>query len=149
MRFWGTIITILVLDQLSKFGISGGMILGDSKPLIDGILNLTYVHNQGAAFSILQGKYWFFIAMALVISAVMIYLNLKYYLGKWLQYSMGLIVGGSLGNAVDRFLYGSVRDFFSIGWFPIFNIADMAITIGGALLMLYVLMEDNKSKYDF
>jgi lipoprotein signal peptidase len=46
MRFWGTIITILVLDQLSKFGISGGMILGDSKPLIDGILNLTYVHNQ-------------------------------------------------------------------------------------------------------
>jgi signal peptidase II len=87
--------------------------------------------------------------MALVISAVMIFLNLKYYLGKWLQYSMGLIVGGSLGNAVDRFLYGSVRDFFSIGWFPIFNIADMAITIGGALLMLYVLMEDNKSKYDF
>jgi len=142
LRFWITIVTILVLDQLSKLWVAGSLAAGESKPIIDGILNLTYVHNRGAAFSILQGQYWFFIIMASLVSIVLIIYNLKYSPVRWLQYSMGLIVGGSIGNVIDRLLYGSVRDFISIGWFPVFNVADMAIVTGGALVMLYVLLYD-------
>ena len=142
MRFWITMVTVLVLDQLSKLWVAGSLTVGESKPIIDGILNLTYVHNRGAAFSILQGQYWFFISMALLVSIILIIYNLKYSPVRWLQYSTALIVGGSIGNVIDRWFYGSVRDFISIGWFPVFNVADMAIVTGGALVMLYVLLYD-------
>ncbi len=142
MRFWLSIILILLVDQLSKFWIASTMFVGDSRKVFDGILSLTYVHNRGAAFSILQGRYWFFIIMALVVSLVLIYYNLKYSPAPWLQYSMGLIVGGSIGNVIDRWFYGAVRDFLSIGWWPVFNVADMAIVSGGALVMLYILLND-------
>jgi len=135
-------VTVLVLDQLSKLWVAGSLTVGESKPIIDGILNLTYVHNRGAAFSILQGQYWFFISMALLVSIILIIYNLKYSPVRWLQYSTALIVGGSIGNVIDRWFYGSVRDFISIGWFPVFNVADMAIVTGGALVMLYVLLYD-------
>jgi len=142
LRFWITMVTVLVLDQLSKLWVAGSLTVGESKPIIDGILNLTYVHNRGAAFSILQGQYWFFISMALLVSIILIIYNLKYSPVRWLQYSTALIVGGSIGNVIDRWFYGSVRDFISIGWFPVFNVADMAIVTGGALVMLYVLLYD-------
>ncbi len=119
------------------------MYVGDSRAIIDGILSLSYVHNRGAAFGILQGKSWFFLIMAATVVLVMIIYNLKYSPPAWLQYATGLIVGGSVGNVIDRWLYGSVRDFLSIGWWPVFNVADMAIVCGGALLMLYVLLEDS------
>jgi signal peptidase II len=142
LRFWATILSILFVDQLSKLWIDSNMALGESRPIIDGILNLTYVHNRGAAFSVLQGQYWFFIIMALVVVIAMIFYNLKYSPQAWLQYATGFIVGGSLGNVIDRWFYGSVRDFLSIGWWPVFNVADMAIVSGGALVMLYIMLND-------
>lgn len=142
MRFWATVITILLADQLSKLWVGLKMTTGQSIPIINGILSLTYVRNRGAAFGILQGKSWFFLIMAAVVVAALIYCNYRYHLKPWGQYSLGLIVGGTLGNVIDRWLFGAVRDFFSIGWFPVFNIADMAITTGGALLLLYILLND-------
>ncbi|MDD3365514.1 MAG: signal peptidase II [Syntrophomonas sp.] len=142
MRFWVSIILILLVDQLSKFWIASTMFIGDSRTVIDGILSLSYVHNRGAAFGIMQGQSWFFLIMATMVVAAMIIYNVKYAPQAWLQYATGLIVGGSLGNVIDRWFYGSVRDFFSIGWFPVFNVADMAIVTGGALLTLYILLND-------
>jgi signal peptidase II len=118
------------------------MYIGDSMSVIDGILSISYVHNRGAAFGILQGKSWLFSVIAAVVIIAMILYNLKYSPQAWLQYATGLIVGGSVGNVIDRWFYGSVRDFVSIGWWPVFNVADMAIVSGGALLMLFVLLED-------
>ncbi len=142
MRFWVTSIFILLIDQLSKFWIASTMQQGEGRAVINGILNLVYVHNRGAAFSIMQGQYWFFIIMAgLVVIAMLIY-NLKYSPPPWLQWATGLIVGGTIGNMIDRWFYGAVRDFFSIGWFPVFNVADMAIVSGGCLVMLYILLHD-------
>lgn len=142
MRFWLSIFLILLVDQFSKFWIASTMYIGDSRAVIDGILSLTYVLNRGAAFGILQGKSWFFLAMAALVVIVMIFYNVKYTPQAWLQYATGLIVGGSVGNVIDRWFYGSVRDFVSIGWWPVFNVADMAIVSGGLLLMLYVLLDD-------
>jgi signal peptidase II len=142
MRFWLSIFTILLVDQYSKFWIDKNMYIGDSMSVIDGILSISYVHNRGAAFGILQGKSWLFLVIAAVVIIAMILYNLKYSPQAWLQYATGLIVGGSVGNVIDRWFYGSVRDFVSIGWWPVFNVADMAIVSGGALLMLFVLLED-------
>ncbi|MEA4924212.1 MAG: signal peptidase II [Syntrophomonadaceae bacterium] len=142
MRFWITILIVLVADQMSKIWVAGNMARGQSVPIIDGILNLTFVVNRGAAFGILQGKSWFFLIMAVVVVAALVYYNLRYHPLPWGQYAMGLIVGGTLGNVVDRCYFGAVRDFFSIGWFPVFNVADMAITTGGALVLLYIFLAD-------
>ncbi len=138
MRFWATIAVIIMLDQFSKIRIMEMLNPGDSIPLIHNILNLTFVLNRGAAFGVLQGKSWLFLAMAVLIVAIMIYVHLIYAMPSWVQYAMGFIVGGTIGNLIDRWSIGAVRDFFSIGWFPVFNVADMAIVTGGSLLILYL-----------
>jgi len=122
--------------------VAGKLALGESIPIIDGIFSLTYVTNRGAAFGILQGKSWFFLIMAVMVVTALIYYNLRHTPKPWGQYGMGLIVGGTIGNVIDRWYWGAVRDFFSIGWFPVFNIADMAITTGGALVLLYIFLND-------
>lgn len=142
MRFWATAIAVLLADQLSKLWVGVTMTTGQSIPVISGILNITYVRNRGAAFSILQGRSWFFLIMAAVVVAALIYYNYRYTPKPWGQYSLGLIVGGTAGNFLDRLFFRAVRDFISIGWFPVFNLADMAITTGGALIMLYILLQD-------
>jgi signal peptidase II len=136
------VISILIVDQLSKLWVAGHLALNKSIPLIDGFLSLTYVRNRGAAFGILQGKGWFLMIMAAIVVSAMVYYNFRYSPKPWGQFAMGLIVGGTIGNVIDRLFLGAVRDFFSIGWFAVFNVADMAITIGGALLVLYIFVND-------
>lgn len=142
MRFWTTAGVILVLDRLSKLWIMSHIQLGDSWVLINGILNLTYLHNRGAAFGIMQGKAWLFLILAAIVIAAAVYYNSKYQPERWIQYALALIVGGALGNLIDRVMYQSVVDFISVGWFPVFNVADSAIVCGGALFMLYILKSD-------
>lgn len=142
MRFWLTAAGVLVFDRLSKIWIMDHIQSGDNWVLINGILNITYLHNRGAAFGIMQGKAWLFLILAAIVIAAAIYYNSKYHPQRWLQYALALVVGGALGNLIDRLLYRSVVDFISIGWFPVFNVADIAITCGGALFMLYVLKTD-------
>lgn len=142
MRFWLTTGGILLLDRLSKIWIMNNIGLGTNWVLINGILNISYLHNRGAAFGIMQGQSWLFLTLAAIVIAAAVYYNSKYSLPKWIQYALALIVGGSLGNLIDRLLYRSVVDFISIGWFPVFNVADMAIVSGGILFMLYILKND-------
>ncbi len=142
MRFWLTAGVILLLDRLSKIWIMNNIDLGTSWVLINGILNISYLHNRGAAFGIMQGQAWLFLTLAALVIAAAVYYNSKYNPSRCIQYALALIVGGSLGNLVDRLLYRSVVDFISIGWFPVFNVADMAIVSGGILFMLYILKTD-------
>lgn len=142
MKFWLTAGGILLLDRLTKIWIMNNIDLGTSWALIDGILDIAYLHNRGAAFGIMQGQYWLFMMLATMVVMVALYYNYKYRPQRWLQYALALMVGGSLGNLIDRLLYRSVIDFISIGWFPVFNVADMAIVCGGALFVLYILKYD-------
>jgi len=146
MRFWATIPFVLLVDQITKLWLASRMLPGDSIPLVDEFISLTYVLNRGAAFGMLQGKSWLFLTMAGIISLALVYYNLKFTSPRWLQYAMGLIVGGTLGNVVDRWYFGAVRDFFSVGWWPVFNVADMAIVIGGCLVVLYLMTHDLDSE---
>ncbi|PPD47687.1 MAG: signal peptidase II [Methylobacter sp.] len=134
----------LVLDQASKLAISGTMQLYESIALIPSF-NLTYVHNTGASFSFLSEaggwQRWLFAGLALIVSAA---------LGMWLArlqkhetllaVALSLVLGGAIGNLIDRLAYGYVIDFFDfyVGtWhFAVFNVADAAISVGVGLMLL-------------
>lgn len=146
MRFWFTIIAVLIIDQLTKWWVVSHLVLGQSHSLIHNLMWLTYVHNQGAAFGILSGKGWFFSAAAvLVIAASIIF----HFIGKpsaRLQFYLGLVAGGALGNLIDRVRLHYVIDFFDLHWWPVFNIADIAIVSGGILLVLFLLRYEEAIK---
>jgi len=142
LRFWLTAGVVLVLDRLSKWWIMENMNIGDSWALITGIVNIRFIQNKGAAFGILQGRGLLFILMAVLVIIATIYFIQKYQLPPLAHYSLGLIIGGALGNLIDRIIYGSVVDFISVGWFPVFNLADSAIVCGGILLVLWMFIDE-------
>ncbi len=135
---------VLVLDQASKWVISHDMQLYQSIPVLPGF-RLTYVHNTGAAFSFLSEaggwQRWLFALLALLISAVLtVWLMRLKSNEKLMAVSLSLILGGAIGNLVDRLLYGYVIDFIDVyyqDWhWPAFNIADSAICVGVVLMLL-------------
>lgn len=134
------IIAVLVtlFDQFVKWFVAGHMELGESIPVIPDIFHLTYILNPGAAFGILEGQQWFF--LAIVIALFVAYFFLRKRIPEEPLYfpcAIGLLLGGALGNAIDRARLQRVVDFFDFRVWPIFNIADIAICCGVALILLY------------
>lgn len=146
MKFWLSAITVLMLDQLSKLWVMKSFLVGESRPLIDHVLYLTYVHNPGAAFGMMAGRSWLFLICALLVMGVMVFYNIRYDSPVIIKIAMGLIVGGSMGNFIDRIVFNSVRDFFDLGWWPVFNIADMGIVCGGILLMACIIIKEKNGE---
>ncbi len=146
MFFYLIAILIIIIDQLTKFAVVSTMDLYESIPIIEGWFHITSVRNTGAAFSILENQTWFFIITAIIISLVLVYLIYRVYREyRILALLMALILGGALGNLIDRIMYGSVVDFIDVQIinFAIFNVADIAITVGTALLVIYVIFSKN------
>ncbi len=146
----------LILDQISKLAIVGSMELYQSIPVIP-FVNLTYVHNTGAAFSFLSEaggwQRWFFASLAAVISVVItIWIARLKQHETLLAVALALVLGGAIGNLIDRLAYGYVIDFIDIyvdSWhWPAFNIADSAITIGVVLMLVdsFELINAKQSK---
>lgn len=137
---------ILIADQGIKYLIRAAMELNQSIPLIDGIFHITYIHNYGAAFSILQNKTVFLIAVqVIVISGILVYLVKKRKTEHpMLLLSLAMIVAGGLGNLIDRAVNGYVVDFLDLRFWPIFNIADISVCVGCGLMVLYVLIIEPK-----
>jgi signal peptidase II len=134
----------LVLDQVSKIMVDNSMQLYESIPILP-YFNLTYVHNTGAAFSFLSEaggwQRWFFALLALTISLVLgIWLARLQKHETFLAVALSLVLGGAIGNLIDRLAYGYVIDFLDVyynDWhWPAFNIADSAITLGVAFMFL-------------
>lgn len=146
MRFWFTMFALLILDRSSKLWILHNYQVGESSVLIPGILNLTHTQNVGAAFSLMEGKVWLFILIAIGVSAAAIIYYMMHKVPRMEAYALGLIVGGALGNVIDRIAYGAVVDFFSMGWWPVFNVADMGIVTGGILLVISVFLNDKDDR---
>ncbi len=140
---------VLVLDQITKYVITRTMTLHQSIEVIPDFAHLTYVRNTGAAFGFLAGSraQWrilFFIGVSVVAIACISYLLKAVRPGqKLLMASLSLILGGALGNLVDRIRMGEVIDFVDLHWYhfhwPAFNVADSAITIGVVLLLFQML----------
>ncbi len=140
---------VIILDQLSKAYITSHFAYGESLTVFS-VFNLVLVHNTGAAFSFLNDaggiQRWLFSIIAVAASIWIVRLLSKH--GSQLLYSLALsmILGGALGNLIDRLMYGFVVDFLSFHWdehyFPAFNLADSAITCGAFLLILESFKEN-------
>ena len=137
---------IVVIDQLFKFYIQTHMALGMSIPVIQDVFHITYILNPGAAFGLFENQTAFFviIAVCMVVAAICLYPRIpeQYRL---LRFATGLVVGGAMGNVIDRIKTGYVVDFFDFRIWPIFNIADVGIVCGvGCILftIIYLYKED-------
>jgi len=130
------VLTILSLDQLTKLLVTKNLAPYQSVPVISGIFHITLVHNRGAAFGLLKGQFYLFV-LASIGAIILIALHLKKNSGrKFDVYSLSLllILAGALGNLIDRLAFGYVIDFLDFRVWPVFNLADSAITIGAILL---------------
>ncbi|OGX45329.1 MAG: signal peptidase II [Omnitrophica WOR_2 bacterium RIFCSPLOWO2_12_FULL_51_8] len=136
------IAAVLFLDQSSKFLISRNLFLHQSIPVIRGVFHLSLVHNRGAAFGMLKNQLWLFI-LASVSAVILASFGLKS--GKRpriYRVSLALILAGAIGNLIDRVSCGYVIDFLDFRVWPVFNLADSAITIGAVLLGYQVLTKN-------
>jgi len=155
-NFWGWLglaAGLILLDQLSKQAILACFQPGESLPLTS-FIDLVLAYNPGAAFSFLAGaggwQKWFFVALALTISGWIIRMLRAHPEQKRQNFALTLILGGAIGNVIDRILYGAVVDFLDFhvaGWhWPAFNVADSAITIGAVLLVLDQLQAGRRKR---
>ena len=159
-RWFLLVLLIIALDQLTKTLIVGWFSLGETRP-VTSFFNLTRVHNAGAAFSFLAGasgwQRWFFIGLGLTASAFMAWMIRSHAGQKLFALALSLILAGAVGNVIDRIVYGHVVDFlqfrfgflawiFPGGYFPSFNVADSAITLGAIGLLLDELIRVRRSR---
>mgnify|MGYP004493385635 FL=1 len=150
MLIWIIIsLAVVLLDQGTKLLVIHNIAPTDTISVLPRILNLVYVKNTGAAFSILSGKTFFLSLISLAVCVGIVWYLIKNRPeNKLMLLSVSLVLGGAVGNLIDRMLRGSVVDFFEVIFvdFPVFNVADIAITVGAVLLMIYVLFFDREKK---
>lgn len=143
LTFYLLAFATFLLDQFSKLAIVTALAVGNSQPLIDGFLHLTYAQNFGASFSIFWGHAGPLAVIASVaVLAIALYQRFARPTHPALVLGLGFLMGGAAGNLSDRVVFGYVRDMIDVRWFghnfwPIFNVADMAVFTGVACLMLY------------
>ena len=138
------IILIIGIDQLTKFIFNNNLVLNSPTPVIKGFFYLTLVHNRGAAFGILKNQLLLFI-LSSIFAIILIYFNLKNSKENnklsLNNLALGLILSGAVGNLIDRLFLGYVVDFLDFCVWPVFNVADSAITVGAVLLAWSLLKE--------
>ncbi len=160
LALWlGLAALIIVADQVTKTLIIGSMQLGDLRP-VTSFFDIVRAHNSGAAFSFLAGasgwQRWFFVVLGLVASGFIVWLMRGHPTQKLFCFAVAMIMGGALGNVIDRLLHGYVVDFlqfrfafmeplFRGGYFPSFNVADSAITLGAICLILDEILRVRRS----
>jgi len=150
--FFLIVLLVVAADQLSKIWIRSNLLVGQS--LFEaGFFRITYVHNTGAAFGLFQGQSFLLTIVALVGITVLLVYTLVFYrrfplldnrLGRPV---LGLVLGGAVGNLIDRLRFGYVTDFIDVGLWPAFNLADSAITIGVILLAYSFLRSARAEKH--
>lgn len=139
-------VVVFVIDQITKFWFDNNLQMWERITVIPNVLDWTLAYNTGAAFSFLAGasgwQRWLFTLIAVAVSVVLVVWMKRLKADEtWLAVGLALVLGGALGNLVDRVILGHVVDFILVHWqdqwrFPAFNVADSAITVGAVLLAL-------------
>ena len=139
----GIILILTICDQLLKSWVASSIVLDGSKQLIPGIIELTNLRNSGAAWSIFEGQQTFFTIITIIAIIVVGYFIWQYRKNVPMLIGLSLIMAGTIGNFIDRLRQGYVVDMFETTFinFPIFNIADMCLTIGVIWLIICILKE--------
>lgn len=140
------LISILILDLITKHLISTNMTLGESIPVIDGFFSITFIHNTGAAWGMMKGNMTLFYLFTVIGLGLF---GWWFYQSKpnqgWYRIALVMMIAGTLGNVVDRLAFQYVRDFLDFrifGYdFPIFNVADMSLVIGVGILLLLLIVK--------
>jgi signal peptidase II len=138
-------VLLVVLDQITKFWAKGALAHGKTIDFIPYIMDFAYVENRGAAFGILQDTRWLLIGMTVVVLGVILFYALKTKKRHpMFLLSVALIFAGGVGNLIDRLFFGYVTDFLHVLFveFPCFNLADVCVCVGGALLVIFLLFLD-------
>ncbi|WP_027726116.1 signal peptidase II [Tuberibacillus calidus] len=149
MIYYAIGLIVLILDQLTKWIIVQQMHIGESIEIIPHFLYITSARNTGAAWSILEGQMWFFYLVTVVVLAIVIFYMQKYGRHRpFLGVALGLVIGGTLGNFIDRLFRGSVVDFIHVFLgnysYPVFNVADSSLVIGAILIVIFTLFDQKK-----
>lgn len=146
-------VIIVALDQWTKWLVVNNMELGERIPLLEPTFALLSHRNRGAAWGMLEGQIWLFSIVTIIVIAGILYYFHKEAKGKPLfQLSLMIILGGAIGNFIDRLFRGEVVDFIDVLIpimnydFPIFNIADAALTIGVVMVMIVLFLEEKREK---
>ena len=142
-RLWLAAVAALALDQFTKHVVVAGFAPSESRIAVPHLLWWTYVQNTHGAFGLFGSQAWLLVLMSVVVLAIFWFAFRDAAAHSALvQIAFGGIVGGAIGNVVDRFHYGYVVDFIDLRWWPVFNVADSCITVGVALLVLTSLARD-------
>jgi len=147
--FAATLFVIIGLDQASKAFIRSSMSVGLSISVLPDVFSITHVSNRGAAFGLFQGHTGFFLVISVLV-LLGIAIAWWYYRPRqrWVVVSLGLIASGAVGNLIDRVVAGRVTDFFEIHGWPVFNVADMALDVGVAILIAWMLFAPQDDSRD-
>lgn len=147
--FGVTLVGVLIADQVTKALVRAKLAVGASVPLIDGFMDLTHVRNSGAAFGLFPGRMPVFIGIATLVLAgiAWVWWRMKPQ-STWAVLALGLVAGGATGNLIDRIMAGRVTDFFDVGWWPVFNVADIALDVGVAVLLVWLLFSSETNDAD-
>lgn len=141
------VLAVVAADQVTKMLVIRNIPYGEQVPVWPGVVHLTYVRNAGAAFSMLSGARWLFLVLVAVFLVVLALLIKKGILSRPMElWCMAAIVGGALGNAIDRAISGTVVDMIEVEFvqFAVFNVADSFITCGAILFVVYMLFFSDK-----
>jgi signal peptidase II len=138
-------LTLVVADQLSKALVVANLAVGERVDVVGDLIQIWHAQNRGAAFSLFQGGGLFFLVVSIASVAMVAYFH-RSLLARplWVHLVLGIVLGGTLGNFIDRLRQGYVTDWLSVGFgdtrFPTFNVADSSITVGIGLLVLYLFL---------
>ena len=141
--FWVAAGLVFALDQFTKRAVAASFASGESRVAVPHLLYWTYVQNHAGAFGLFGTQPWLLVGMALaVLAAYWFAFRDLAAQSALVRVAFGAIVGGAIGNIVDRFHFGYVVDFIDLRWWPVFNVADSCITIGVALLLIASLQRE-------
>lgn len=137
---------LIAVDQLVKAWTVANIELDTVEPFLPGFMSLAYLRNYGAAWSILQNQQWFFTIVTIAAVTGLIWYYVKQIKGNlWTLFSLALMIAGALGNFIDRIRLGYVVDMFHLDFisFPVFNVADMCLSIGVGILFICIMKEES------
>ena len=139
---------VVAIDQIIKISVVNNIKPAGTVDVIPGVFKLSYVENRGVAFGMFQDNRWIFVVLtSLMIIAIILYMFIKRPQGKLFYVLAGLIIGGGIGNLIDRILYGYVIDYLSLSFFPpVCNFADYCITAGAVMFVAVLLFQSGKKE---
>ncbi|GEK36123.1 signal peptidase II [Enterococcus thailandicus] len=144
--YWIMSGALIVIDQWVKWWITSNLALGETQSIIPGVLSLNHIRNTGAAWSMLEGKMWFFTVVTIVAVVAIVYLMIKnrQTASRWFMTGLALILAGAIGNFIDRVRLGYVVDMFQTDFmnFPIFNVADISLVCGVICILIYIILDE-------